>query len=303
MLPKPLVVWAIQSPTILNRLARSQAWRLRVADLGDSTGFRERELLACRQYDAGDGDPNFVFVCSMMQLQTARHRFPRATMVFVAHQGYPFRIMHLLKEVSCIATFCSSHADVYQDLLPLHRSRALIPVFVPEPTWQWSPETLWTVLSRPGGRHPMASAGVHEILYLMAEARPKQRPSHVWYGQDQPGGFLDEAGISAKKSRCSAYLTMLPPKSGIGLVEHECMAAGVPIVGARWADLLRLGDVRSLHDYFSFERIREECFELCDSEAYARSVSEDGLQYVSERFSQRAMDQSIEVAMAKWGSA
>jgi len=279
----PEVLWAIQSPTLLNRLVSPTVWDLQVADMGDSTGFKEIDLLKAPPWDGFRSDVEWVFVCSPSQHAWALENVPAARIVQVLHQGYRFRAP-VGNRLDRAVVFSLANLRQQKTWFPSAAIARLCPSFHVDPVWQWRPMDTWTVLSRPSQRHPMASAGVQEILHLLGPSKPK----HTWFGQEQPGGFLNAAQLEAKHRSCSCYLSMLPPASGMGLSEHECMARGVPVVGS-------MPDVtaQNIRNFWEFESIKDDVLRCCEDEGYACLSSHSGLQYIQEHCSDSHRDASI----------
>jgi hypothetical protein len=223
--------------------------------------------------------------------------------VQVAHQGYARRIP-VPQFAHHIVCFSERNKAQLAPKFPEASIEVILPHFKPAPRWKWCGGDIWTVLSRPETRHPMATAGVLEIVYLL------NNPAivHTWYGQHQSGGFLNQAEMIARQSACSAYLTMLPPQSGVGLTEHECMAAGVPLVGAEWGDIGPApmdGDPMllrppSLFQFWNFDAITEEATRLMRDREHAHRSSEGSLAYVANNCAMDTMDFSIERLLQEW---
>lgn len=280
------VVWAIQSPGLLNALSLSSKWDLQVADLGDATGFDELRNLRVPVWNGLVDGVSHVFVCSPLQFERATAIFPHAEIVQVAHQGYRNRVPVPTSNSHIVCFTEGNRVDLRQWYTrPIH---VLTPAFEVSPTWTWMQNDAWSVMSRPSVRPPMAWAGVAEIKFRNRNIK------HRWYGQDNEGGFLGLDQMAAKKSRCSCYLTMLPPSSGIGLTEHECMASGVPLVGA----MLGACDEWLIHSglglFFDFDAISEDLQELCFSSSAAKLASQECLEYIERFHSQEKLDESVE---------
>ena len=78
------VLFALQSPTLLNLLVRSTAWNARVVDLADTAGLAELKWLTVPVLGIGQRvrlEAEFVAVCTPHQWQRAGNVFPRARRV------------------------------------------------------------------------------------------------------------------------------------------------------------------------------------------------------------------------------
>lgn len=280
------VVWALQSPGLINALMPSNRWTIEVANLGDADDFFESTILRAPRWNGLSQGVSYVFICSPLQFERARASFPGAKIVQVAHQGYRNRVP--VPDSGC-PIVCFSK----RNLLDLGRWHAgpiyvLTPAFDVQRTWTWKPNDAWTVCSRAAIRPPMACAGVQEIVYRQPSI------SHKWYGQDNEGGFLGLDAMAAKRAKCSCYLTMLPPGSGIGLTEHECMAAGVPVVGAMHGASGDWLTHAALHAFFEFDSICNDIKVLCQRKSSAMHASDEGVQYIAEHHCRSRLDESIE---------
>lgn len=222
---RPTVVFALQSPTLLNALSRSRRWQLEVADLGDHPG-QEAELLEAPRYRGGPVD--HVFACSPEHWRRAREEFPRAKLWWLIHNGQPHLIPRDIEPERAVALSrrVAAMQGRVRPELPIH---LVVPSYEPRRVWQWG-RGCWTMISRPATRHP-------EHLRCVQRVRQIAQVEHVLCGEGQPGGFLYPDGRERKQRSCAAYLSALPKWSGFGLAEHECLAAGVPIVGSRWGDM------------------------------------------------------------------
>jgi len=222
---RPTVVFALQSPTLLNVLAKSKRWQLEVADLGDHPG-QESALLEAPAYRGGPVD--HVFVCSPEHWRRAREQFPRARLWWLVHNGLPGIIPADIQPERAVA-LSRRVAGLQRLVRPDLPILVVTPAYEPRRVWSWAPGA-WTMVSRPATRHP-------EHLHNVERVRALADVDHELYGEGEPGGFLYPEDREKKQSACSAYLSALPRWSGFGLAEHECLAAGVPVVGSRWGDM------------------------------------------------------------------
>lgn len=276
---KPLVVWALQAPTLLNLLARSAAWRLTVADLGDASMLKEAELLRAERYRSGD--PAVVFVCTPDHLAAARQRFPRSRHVWVLHNGR----RQLLPPTADVAeTLCLSHHVARLQQRDGITGHVVVPAYEPSLGFRWTPNKLFVMMSRPSSR-----TGEREHLLNMVERASGKRATR--YGQDQAGGFLyDRAAVYAD---CSGYLSALPDWAGFGLAEHEALAAGVPVIGnRRWGDM-----EEELPDYSGLQGSVSEqgraAKRVAEDAEFAAQLSERGIEFISAHRTRARMDAGI----------
>jgi hypothetical protein len=279
------VVFAIQAPTLLNRLALSKHWTLEVADLGDSA-LAERARLTVPRYESGE--VHAVFVATPDHLLRARERWPQSKHVWCAHNGRA----DIVAEIGLglpILTFSRRTAALQQAAQPRVKVAAIRPCYTPNPIWSWERDKFWYMLSRPETRRNELPAANRYVL-------ERSGVRCVAYGENQPGGFLTDP--SELMRSCSGYLSSLQYSSGFGLAQHECFAAGVPLVCSRWGDSVEeiSPDYSSLHD--DLDAQAAALTRLATDEAFAKAMSELGLQYIAERRTQSVMDLEVEQALA-----
>ncbi len=186
------VVWAIQAPTLLNILARSDAWQMSVADFGDADGLAESRQLSAPVWDGRREGVRMVFVCSPSHVDHARELLPGVRVALVAHQGYSHKLP-TCPEADTVVSFSALVERCIRDdaqrrpaLAHLRRFHTIRPWFEVTPTWRWAPNDIWTMRSRPGTREPLASAELDSIRGLVS--------IHTRvFGQDQPNGMLESA--------------------------------------------------------------------------------------------------------------
>ena len=230
----PKVLFAHQAPTLIDNFAACKLWRVRVVDLGDSD-FEETKLLAA-QPCASVAGAAWVFVCSPMQLDNAQrlHANYGTKVCWLMHNGKPnSNIRRTITRrnthrIACMSTRNAEQVRAWFGTdIPVY---VLRPSYEPAPRWEWAGDTSWTIKSRPWLRDRTALDHVHQVI------RRAGAFDHRWYGQGQPNGFIMPGEKSKLMQRCSCYVSCLPDWAGFGLTEHECMAAGVPVVGSRWGD-------------------------------------------------------------------
>jgi len=242
--------------------------------------------------------PDLVFVCTTKQLEQTRVRFPLASVVRAVHQGYYHNIPHWES--------CSEHSPIvvfsYMNARQLRadvrvKCSVLVPTFEPgvRRSWKWKPDVFWTMMSRPHARSPMTRAGVETALWWARQARATIR--HSWFGEQAADGFLDAAGRAALTASCTAYLSVLPVKSGLGLGEHECMQAGCPVAGSRFGDVTEIDVERyqlALSDFTDTIGTKNMVISCASSPDVANLASYGGMQYLRDRYSSHHTDLSVE---------
>jgi hypothetical protein len=283
------VVFALQSPTLLNILACSSAWSLTRLDMGDAS-FAEAPLcqVPCTKPGA---TPSIVFVCSPAHWETAGRLFPKAQRVWVLHTGQP-ELIPDFEGICEVLVFHGRIARIVKEARPELRCHVVVPWYETAPVWSWAADLTWTVRSRPSTR-PLSYPYLTRVADHFAD--------HRIYGEDQPLGFLGpEAKLGLLRS-CSGYLSALPTWVGIGLTEHECLAAGVPIVGSRWADMPENmpPEYTCLDD--EPDRQVEALRRLRSDRAYAMEMSTIGLEFIRQHRSKATMDQQIAAMLQEIG--
>jgi hypothetical protein len=243
----PRVLFAHQAPTLIDNVAASPLWDVSVVDLGDSAGFDERKLLNTKPGTTAGAD--WVFVCSPEQLRQARG-IRGVKVCWVLHNGKEAPVKTLLKSGAVHRIACMSQRNADQIRAWFGTSvpiSVLRPSYEPAMTWEWIANVSWTIKSRPWARDQRALELVHRVI------REARAFDHRWYGQGQPNGFIMPGEKAALMRCCSCYVSCLPEWAGFGLTEHECMAAGVPVVGSRWGDTTRMTSQGMLHDDISVQ--------------------------------------------------
>lgn len=285
------IVFALQSPTLLNQLARTTEWDLSVTDLGDTAGLTELRWLAVPTFTGKRSEVAYVAVCTPHQYQRAGNLYPRAKRVWVLHNGQP----HMTPRAGRLA-LCFSHrvAALHAARAPDLRIGVVVPCYAAEPRWQaWGPR-LWTMVNRPA---------LDRSEYLgNIQALSKGYPLEA-YGQGWTPGILDGPARLELERRCAAYLTPLPDWAGFGLAQHECLARGVPLVGSRWGDLgseLTPAYTALVDDPRAQRVALERLFDPSDGPAYAAELSRLGLDFIRQARSQEVMDRSIREVLTLW---
>ena len=275
-------VWAHQSPTLLNLFRASPEWDLRVADLGDCS-FQEKDLLTCLVEQPDQiAHPDAVFVCAPGHFCRARKAWPKAKLVWVFHQGYPNREPQEAKE--CCAAVCFHPAIAA--MLETFSVRVLTPHFPVSHQWKFGPTDAYMMMSRPRSRPMMQIAANKELLQAVETATGKRA---WWYGEQAPDGFRADPSTLYAEHAC--YLSRLPWRSGIGLAEHEAMAAGMPMVGAAWGAYWETWNNHMR--YCDTDMIAAEAKEIMTSRTRAENLSELQQRYVGATYSTENMNDSI----------
>lgn len=281
----PRVLFAHQAPTLIDNFAQSHLWRVETIDLGDSDGFDEMKLLKTSKSSTTSG-VEWLFVCSPLQLQNAQSLGSKVC--WVMHNGKPNpNLVGVINPSNTQAIVCMSERNAaqvrfwYGKDIPVH---VLIPGYEPTPVWSWRSNLSWTVKSRPWARDREALELVHSVVI------GSKAFNHLWYGQGQPSGFLTPRNKLSIMQSCSCYISSLPRWAGFGLTEHECMAAGVPVVGSRWGDTAQIGPGSLLNDW---PKVQEQLATLARSTACPKA-SEAQLEYIRTYCSPKNRDLSIE---------
>jgi len=289
----PSIAIAMQSPTLLEILARSSAWKLSVHLLGDHAGLAEAGIADLQNIDKDAPDARAVLVCSPAQLDQAKSRWPRAKVGWVIHNGRERRLLPLEHEPRVDFTVCFServrwYAQAGRNIPAFFIS----PYYEAEPRWSWADSGLWTLRNRPDTR----ADDRDNLLLAVSKGLP-----YAVYGQDQPLGL---AGVGKKEtliSSSSAYLSCLDRSAGFGLAEHECMASGVPVIGGWWGDM----EDEMSSGYWGFQHspslMRSAAVRVCEDPDGARALSDLGLEYIRTRRTRQRMDDTIAYMISSLG--
>jgi hypothetical protein len=286
----PVAVFGFQAPTLLSIFASCPVWDVRIGRLGDDVGCDEIQLLDVEQWDTGAAD--VFFVTSPMQMASAlRLKSPKAKVVWVQHNGRlsfdPSFLDNPIDAVLCMSDRNARQIEAYKARPPVF---SVHPAYTFNPVWAWKPEASWTVKSRPWARDQAALEDLYSVI------REAHAYDHAWYGQGQPRGFLSHVGKQALLRSCSCYVSCLPEWAGFGLTEHECMAAGVPVVGSRWGDTQQMGANAYLDDdrwcqVEALKRLRASPASQADLDAQA--------EYIRSWCSPARMREDIEILLGE----
>ncbi len=299
MVARPRVVWAAQAPTLLNILARSDRWDMSVADLGETSTLGELSQLTAPRWDGVPTDVKAVFVCSPHHVSAARDLLPSSEIILVAHQGYSHKLPYC-PEARTVVSF-SQEVDRFVREDATHRSvlshienfAVIRPWYEVLPRWNWAPNDVWMMMSRPWSREAFSIAALESIRSISG-ART------LVFGQDQPDGMLDDTGKFQRRAISSAYLTALHPRAGFGLAEFEAMAAGCPVIGALWGDLLAYkrqgedGPWDAFREYGDLYNTADLVDRIAQDSCFANRVSEEQKAFIADRFSLQSMNESID---------
>lgn len=285
------VVAAAQSPTLLNMLARSARWSLRVADLGDCQGLAEMAALkvATWQLDVDD-DPRIVFVCSPMQFEVASARWPRARLLWFIHNGRERGLLPREYEERIDGAVCFS--EHLRWICQSGRTRPFYFVSLPyEPAseWSWAENRLWTLRNRADTR---SDDGLNVIAAITDGF------AHTYYGQGHPTAFADDETKRRLRGSCSAYISALHRTAGFGLAEHEALAAGVPVIGGWWGDLSVELSPRYWGLQHEIRAMRSAVERVVASRAWAEELSALGLEYVAKYRTVARFEQTVAELLA-----
>jgi len=294
----PQILWALQSPTLLNVYARGAGWNVSYTRMfGDCDGLAEETLLdGVREYAGGAVD--CIVVCTQRQYDRARALFPGSRILWALHDGDP-RIMPDVRDVSNFLTLservAAMHAGRFTAERRTFRMHVVRPFYEARTKWQWKPNCAWTMLSRPNTRNPEWQQNVERVISL------SEVPTTI-YGQDQPGGFLDRDARAALTHSCTAYVSALSYHAGFGLAEHEAMADGCPIVGTRWGDMpLEMSASYGLDN--ELEGVAQQLRKINSNRTFAESLSSLGLEFIRRHRTRERMEDDIRrLTEAPWVS-
>jgi hypothetical protein len=234
---KPIVLFAAQAPTLLNRLVTSPAWDLRAEPMGDHDGIAEMRELGVPSL-AGD-TPDVIVVCSPRQLKAARGIAIAAAepipIVWAAHNGYEPSLTDGWE--GPVLTFSANNLATHTPRSRQH-TYVIRPSFQPKPDSRTTPayrtlRSLFTMESRPETRVFAKSMRAA----LRGQIVDTSSVPVVTYGQHQPAGYL-EAPARERLFRGGSlgYLSCLPTNAGFALAEHEALEAGCPLLALAWGD-------------------------------------------------------------------
>lgn len=229
-----IVLFAHQSPPLLQLLRKSTVWDLRSEPMGDHHGLAESVYAEGLPGLVGDR-PDVVVVASPAQRQCAERmakEWGNPPIVWAAHNGYePTVTAGWLGPVLCFSaanatTFATEERDRVWVIRPAVEPQ-------PEAVGRYEhPSPLFTMENRPQTR----TAPAKKCRARLAEKLQERRISWRTYGQDQRWGFMGECERSARFATSRGYVSLLPRNAGFGLAEHEALAAGCPLYALPWGD-------------------------------------------------------------------
>lgn len=298
------VVWAIQSPTLLNILARGP-WDMYAADLGDTETLGGLGQLAVPQWDGAAEGVAAVFACSPAHVENARRLLPTVPIVLVAHQAYSQKLPPC---DGCTHVICFSESVRYYVRRGLANAsvaqastrwfdkirevRCIRPCFECRPVWKWAPGQPWSMMDRPQTREPIAAAPLLTI---------KQRASVDIriYGQDQAAGMLDAEAKARLFASSSCYVSAMHARAGVGLAEHEAIAAGCPVVGVRWGDFLlsHAAGVQGMLEFADLFEIAQLVDRVCIEGDLARTIANTQVEFLHRSHTLERMTLDIDRVM------
>jgi glycosyltransferase involved in cell wall biosynthesis len=286
MTQRASVVAAVQSPTLLNILAKADGWSLRVCELGDHSGLAESQLLDVPMWQFQvDRDPEIVLVCTPQQLATARTRWPKSRVLWLVHNG---------RERGLLPADCEdgvAGAVVFSERLRWlcqagrrPRFHFVSPAYEAVPEWSWKSNELWTLRNRPGTR----SDDRDNVIAAITDGY-----NHTLYGQGQRVPFADDSTKKRLRSSCSAYVSALDRAAGFALAEHEAFAAGVPVIGGWWGDTA--DELSPLYWALQYDlgAMRRAVERVVADPGAAGELSELGCAYIATYRTQARMNQTV----------
>lgn len=235
---KPIVLFALQSPPLLQLLRACEAWDLRMEPLGDHEGLAESAILRDSPLPGlGTDVPDIVVVCSPAQLRRAKELVfgwgKKIPIVWAAHNGYETELTDGYE--GPLLTFSSANMATFA-LFPREHTyviRPHVPIVREHKTIGSPPLPAFTMQNRP---HTRQNVAAKMRSALLASAIEEAGVTVDAYGQGQPKGFLDAAGKNIRWQYAAAYVSALPTTAGFGLAEHEALAHGCPLVTMAWSD-------------------------------------------------------------------
>jgi len=305
------VLWALQSPTLLNLLRATDAWDLRVEALGDHEGLAEADQGRCPGL-AGE-EPDVIFVCSPRQLESAqaiaRAHGHRPRIVWVAHNGTEGGLVPrswggalLVMSAANVHTHAPSGRDqvfvIRPHIAPRFDGR-VARVLGQRP----KVEALWGMRNRPTSRDVQQRMRTEQLARCVEEA--DVAGIYQLYGQDTPGGYLTEEERDALFFDGIAYVSSVPTNAGFGLAEHEALALGSRLIAFAWGDarLTLAGYPGIVHSseqmvHVLRETVAEERADHTRVREKLEAWSVCGWDLLATHYSRRTMDLGIEALLA-----
>ena len=289
----PRVVAALQSPTLLNILIQSSAWSLSVQELGDHAELKETSLADFPILRRPEERVELVLVCSPDHLFNARKIWPRAKIAWLIHNGRQRSLLPPEHEDKIDCMLCFS--DRVRWLAESGRQKPAFfvsPYYEAKQSWSWSPGILWNLRNRPETRSDDADG----ILPAITSGLNLRQ-----YGQEQELGLATPQIKQRLIASCSAYMSYLHRSAGFGLAEHECLAAGVPVIGDWWGDMEDELPAEYWGLRHNLKAMRDSAVRVCEDESGARELSSLGLEYIRRYRTKDRMDDSIAEMLSRIG--
>lgn len=274
---KPKVLFPLQSPTLLNNLAQSNLWEVVYTEL-EPVDFQEKELIKVPRWD---GEPvDLVVGCTEAHFRWFAERDSLSAYYHMIHSMDPSDMGNPPPGASIVG-LQENGLELCKSRYHVSSTHLLSPAYEPKPVWKWAPMDPWSVMSRPKNRAP----SIRERMAYLSRGIPPLK----LFGQGQPHGFLSGPAREERMASSSCYVSMVGRESGFGLMEHEAMAAGIPVVARVW------GDVRGLPGLArSDEELLELASKCCVDRSFAEYVSEAGLEYIRERRTKASLDYTVQ---------
>lgn len=273
---KPVALFALQSPTLLNNLAQSDLWEIRYVEIGASD-FQEKELLDIPEWT--DEKVSLFVGCTREHERWALEHLLGVPDYHMIHSSDP-KDMGDPPAGLHVVGMQRRGLELYDAQYAPASAHLLSPCYEPQAAWHWVPGEPWGMMSRPWNRRPTTQKRMAHLN--------ERLPSLALFGQGQPGGFLAGSAKAARMARCSCYVAMVGEEAGFGLMEHEAMAYGVPVIARQW------GDVRGLPGLARTDaELLEKARRCCVDKGFAEAVSAAGLEYIRAHRSRQALDESV----------
>jgi len=264
----PTILFALQAPTLLNNFAQiPEVWDVRYVKTHD-VDFAEEALLEVPEWD---GTVPALFVgCGPHHEAWAAQHLPDVPSFTMIHTSDP-EDMGGRQFGKHIIGMQRKGLDLASWRWKPKSTHFLSIAYEPKPVWSWSPDEPWSMMSRPQHRRPGTQA---RMKFLKDNL-----PYLSLYGQDQPDGFLTGAARAEVLANSSCYVSMVGPEAGVGLMEHEAMAAGIPVVARSWGDIeSNMPDYPGLAD--TDEKLLALAIRCSWDRSFAEYVAEAGLRYI-----------------------
>lgn len=242
-------------------------WDLRWVQV-ENVDFQEKELIDIPEWD---GEVPVAFVgCSPGHERWAHVNLRGIPYISMIHQSDHERMGGDQSGKKCL-TLQRAGAVVLSKHYAVEWAHVLSPSYSCNVVWSWEPSSPWGMMSRPLHRKPSTLARSHFVQ--------RSIPCLRMYGQGQPMGFLSGPGKASRMASSSCFVSMVDHMSGFGLMEHEAMASGVPVVARAWGDMAEEapGHPGLASSDEELVRLARRC---CLDRGFAEEVSAAGLDYI-----------------------